>query len=126
MGLAPSVLIVEDEAIMVMLLEKRLEARGYRICGTASTKSEAISMAIEKSPEFVIMDVRLCGEGDGIEAALEISQKIDTHLIFITGYSGGEVKRRAMELEPAAYLVKPFEISELLTVMEDASAVEEK
>ncbi|MFP4417317.1 MAG: response regulator [Fibrobacterota bacterium] len=115
---APSVLIVEDEAIMVMLLEKRLEVRGFRICGTASTKEEAVRMALENSPEFIIMDVRLSGEGDGIEAAREICTSINTHVIFITGYSGGDVKKRAMEIHPDGYLVKPFEISELLMVME--------
>ncbi len=121
MGSTPSVLIVEDEAIMVMLLEKRVEAKGYCVCGTASTKTEAVELALKHTPDFVILDVRLSGEGDGIEAAQEIISKIDTHIIFITGYSGGEVKRRAMELEPDAYLVKPFEISELLTVMETAN-----
>jgi response regulator of citrate/malate metabolism len=48
----PSVLIVEDEAIMAMLLERRIKAKGYSICGTASTKEEAVSLALKNSSDL--------------------------------------------------------------------------
>ncbi len=118
---APSVLIVDDEAVMVMMFELRLRARGYAIRGTASTKEDAIRQAIDNKPDFVLMDIRLTGENDGIEAAHEIKQRIPTRIIFMTGYSNEEVKKRAMETQPLAYLVKPFEITEVMSIMEHAA-----
>lgn len=112
---SPSVLIVDDEAIMAFALKKRLSARGISICGTAATGEEAIEKAGADRPEYILMDIRLAGEMDGIEAARQITQMIPTKIIFISGYSEGEIKKRAMDVHPLAYLVKPFDLSELLT-----------
>ncbi len=110
-------MIVDDEAVMVMLLKLRLKAAGFNICTTASSRQEAVAKAFEYSPEFVIMDIRLTESGDGIEAAREILQKLQTHLIFISGYSEGDIYRRAMALNPDGYIVKPFDIAELVVTM---------
>ncbi|MDG5815489.1 response regulator [Chitinispirillales bacterium ANBcel5] len=115
---SPSVLIVDDEAVMVMLLQVRLRASGYHVSATASSKEEAISKAVETKPDYVIMDIRLTGKGDGIEAAEQILKRLQTKIIFITGYSEGDIKRRALELDPAAFITKPFDIAELLTILE--------
>ncbi|MBD3345154.1 MAG: response regulator [Chitinivibrionales bacterium] len=117
MKTSPSVLIVEDEAAMVMALKARFKAGGFSVIGSASSKEEAVSLALEKSPDYIIMDIRLSGESDGIEAAQEIADKLNTHIIFITGYSEGDTRRRAMQVKPVAYLVKPFAISELISIM---------
>ncbi|KMQ51702.1 sensory transduction regulatory protein [Chitinispirillum alkaliphilum] len=114
---SPSVMVVDDEAVMVMLIKLRLKAAGFDVCATASSKQEAIHKALENSPDFVIMDIRLTESGDGIEAAQEILKSIKTHLIFISGYSEGDIYHRAMELNPDGYIVKPFDISELVSVM---------
>lgn len=116
----PSVLIVDDEAAIVMALEITLEASGFSVCSSASSKEEAVATAIKCHPDFVVMDIRLSGASDGIEAAKEIREKLgDTRIIFITGYSEGEVRRRAMEQEPIAYVVKPFQVSELIAIMNE-------
>jgi YesN/AraC family two-component response regulator len=117
MNSPPTVLIVDDEAVTVMLLERRIRSGGFTICGEASTKEEAVEIAIKETPDFILMDIRLIGTYDGIEAAGEISAKMKSHIIFITGYSSGEVHRRAIELKPLAYLVKPYEMKELLSIM---------
>lgn len=117
MNTSPTVLIVEDEAAMVLALEMRFRAAGFTVCGTASSKEEAITAARECSPDFIIMDIRLTGESDGIEAAREITTELATHIIFVTGYSEGEVRDKAMKLNPLAYLVKPFAIAELIAIM---------
>jgi CheY-like chemotaxis protein len=113
----PSVLIVEDEAAMALALQVRMRTGGFAVCGTASSKAEAVDLALEHRPDVILMDIRLTGEGDGIEAAQEIQQTMDTQIIFMTGYSEGEVKKRAMALNPAAYMVKPFSLAELLSVV---------
>ncbi|MBD3345151.1 MAG: response regulator [Chitinivibrionales bacterium] len=117
MRASPSVLIVEDEAAMVMALKARLRADGFSVCGTVSTREKAVSSAIENSPDFIVMDIRLSGRSDGIEAAKEITDKIHTSIIFVTGYSEGSIKRKAMRVNPVAYMVKPFPISELISIM---------
>ncbi|MBD3317444.1 MAG: response regulator [Chitinivibrionales bacterium] len=114
---SPSVLIVEDEAAMVLALQLRLKAGGFSVCGIASSKDEAVSLATEHLPDFVIMDIRLSGEGDGIDAAREIADGLGTNVIFTTGYAEEDVRKRAMEVEPLAFLVKPFRIAELITIM---------
>jgi AmiR/NasT family two-component response regulator len=112
-----SVLIVEDESIMVMLLELKIKTAGFSICDSVGSKDEAISAAIEHSPDIIIMDIRLNGNSDGIEAAAEIVKKIKTQIIFTTGYSDPETIQRAQQVKPLAYLVKPFEMSELISIM---------
>ncbi|HLV33206.1 MAG TPA: response regulator [Chitinispirillaceae bacterium] len=116
MGL-PSVLIVEDEAVMAMLLEKMIGAKGFHVLESVSTKEDAVNAAVEGHPDFIIMDIRLSGDTDGIEAAKEIIEKIHTRIIFSTGYSNEKTVKEAMKVKPVAYLIKPFEISELVSIM---------
>jgi DNA-binding response OmpR family regulator len=116
----PRVLIVEDEAVLAMLYRKRLKSRGYTVTGTAATREEAVSLAFKYPPDFVLMDIRLVGENDGIDAAREIAARIRTRTIFITGYSDEKIKNKAMELHPLAYLIKPFDLQELLVCMKNA------
>lgn len=117
----PRVLIVEDEAVLAMLYRRRLKSRGYTVTGTASTRDEAVSLAFKDPPDFVLMDIRLAGENDGIDAAREITARIKTRTIFMTGYSDEKIKNIALELHPLAYLVKPFDLQELLFCMQNAT-----
>ena len=116
----PTVLIVDDEAAIAFALERKLRSEGYPVCGSASSKEEAIALARQTNPDYIIMDIRLSGEGDGIDAAREILSTNDTNVIFITGYSEGGVKERAMELNPHAYLVKPVKSTKLISLMQNA------
>jgi CheY-like chemotaxis protein len=70
---SPKVLVVEDEAVMAMLYSRKLRSKGYTVTGTAATKEEAVNLAFKNPPDFVLMDIRLVGEGDGIDAAREIA-----------------------------------------------------
>ena len=67
--LAPKVLVVEDEALIALDLEARLERLGYHVVGTADEADEACELARRESPDLVLMDIRLRGERDGIDAA---------------------------------------------------------
>ncbi|HNY12905.1 MAG TPA: response regulator, partial [Candidatus Wallbacteria bacterium] len=69
-----SVLIVEDEAFSALYLEDALSIAGYTICDTVATGEGAVAIAENKTPDIILMDIRLAGEIDGIEAASRIRQ----------------------------------------------------
>jgi CheY-like chemotaxis protein len=117
----PKVLIVDDEPMTVMVLQILLDTEGYTFSGAASTKEEAVRLANENHPDFVLMDIRLIGTEDGIDAAREIAEQITTKIIFMTGYCSEEIKAKAMQLKPLAYLTKPLEYPDLISIIEQAS-----
>ncbi len=115
-----SVLIVEDEAISLLLLCEGFSIDGFKVCATAATGCEAVIMALEKRPDVVIMDIGLAGEMDGLEAARRIRRDNDAAIVFTTGYNDDELRKRAEEFKPLAFLIKPVEIDELIRVIQAA------
>jgi DNA-binding response OmpR family regulator len=103
----------------VLALRVRFRAGGFTVCGAASSRDQAVALALEHDPDFVIMDIRLTGEGDGIDAAREICKHIRTGIIFTTGYAEDEVRNRAMTVEPVSFVVKPFKVAELVAIMNE-------
>lgn len=116
------VLVVEDEAVVAMELEQRLQSMGYRVAGPFSAGEEAIAHARETPPELVLMDIRLAGEVDGIEAAETIRTETGRPVVFLTAYSDDETLRRATGASPFGYVVKPFEERDLYAAIEVALA----
>jgi len=108
-----SILIVEDEAFSAMFLRDALSCEGYQICDTVATGEGAIAIAENKRPDIILMDIRLAGELDGIEAASRIRQKNKIPIIFTTGHSDEKIAARARKVDPVAYLIKPIDIDEL-------------
>lgn len=107
MGKTIKILLVEDEAMLAMMLKKNLELKGYEVSGPVASGEAAIQEAAEELPNAVLMDIGLLGKMDGVEAAKKISETCDVAIIFMTGYSNEDVKVRAQALHPAAFLVKP-------------------
>ena len=66
------ILIVEDEAIIALIIEKLLLSLGHEVCGTTASGEEALTQAEALKPDLVLMDIRLSGEMDGIEAADQV------------------------------------------------------
>ena len=114
------VLIVEDEAIIAMILRHTLEAMGYSAIGEVSTGEEAVSMVSQLRPELVLMDIGLGGEMDGIEAAAQIRGQFDIPVVYVTAYVSGETLGRAEITEPSGYLIKPFDSEMLRAAVERA------
>jgi len=112
------ILVVEDEAIVAKDLQYRLKKFGYTVPAIASSGEEAINKAIEISPDLVLMDIRLKGNMDGIEAAQEISRGLDIPIIYLTAYADDTTLQRAKITEPFGYLLKPFKEKELHTNIE--------
>jgi PAS domain S-box-containing protein len=93
---------------------------GYKASNLAITGEEAIDRAPEIRPDLILMDIRLKGEMDGIEAAVEIRKMMDVPVIFLTAYADEPTLQRAKAAEPYAYLLKPFEERVLATAIEIA------
>lgn len=101
------ILVVEDEAIVMMELQKMLKSWGYSVLWALSGE-EAVKQAFEVEPNLVLMDIALKGEIDGIEVAHRIKD-LDIPVIYITAMSSKEIVECAMETKPYAYLTKPFD-----------------
>ncbi len=114
----PRILIVEDEAITAMDLAAELRGLGYEVCGTEDSAAGAIEAVERERPGLVLMDIRLGGGADGVEAARHISQSRDTAVVFLTAHSDEETLSRALAVSPYGYIVKPFRARELKVAVE--------
>ena len=116
----PQILLVEDDSIIVMELEDRLYTLGYAVCTATAYGEEAIDKAAELGPDLVLMDIRLKGAMDGIEAAAEIRERYDIPVVYLTAYADNNTLQRAQITEPYSYIIKPFEDRELHIAIEMA------
>jgi diguanylate cyclase (GGDEF)-like protein/PAS domain S-box-containing protein len=115
-----NILIVEDEKIIALDLQRRLERFGYSVVGMASDGQEAINLARERGPDIILMDIMLAGAMDGIEAAKQIRAQLGIPVIFLTAYTDEKTLERAKEVEPFGYILKPFKERELYTTIDIA------
>lgn len=107
---AAKILIVEDEGLTAMELQRKLKMAGYDVPTFAFSGKEAIKKAEEIKPDLVLMDIFLKGQIDGIDAAEEIKRKLDVPIIYLTAHGDQKTKERAQSTEPFAYLLKPFDV----------------
>jgi CheY-like chemotaxis protein len=108
-----SVMVVEDEGITAIDIESRLTRLGYRVTAVASSGAQAIDKALKTHPDIVLMDIRLKGGMDGVEAAAEIHARFGIPVTYLTAYADDETLTRAQSTVPYGYLVKPFAEREL-------------
>lgn len=115
-----SILIVEDEAMTAMYMSTMLRRYGFEVYKCLSTGEDAVDFAVKNSPDLILMDIRLAGNMDGIEAAQKILSTTahPVQIIFTTGYSDIEYRERAHKLNPAGFLVKPLNTKELIGIIE--------
>jgi CheY-like chemotaxis protein len=114
------ILLVEDENVINMVTQDRVEGMGHTVCGTAATGQEGIEQAGAKQPDVVIMDINLKGKMDGIEAAKRIRERFGIPVIYLTAYDDEETRQRASATDPVAYLVKIFGDVDLQSAIEKA------
>jgi DNA-binding NarL/FixJ family response regulator len=110
---APSVLVVEDDAVLAVAHTRLLSVLGYRVQGPVPTAKEAIAAVAASPPALVLMDVGLSGEGDGLSAAREIRRHTDVPIVFISGRTDADALERAVECDASAFLLKPVEMEQL-------------
>lgn len=107
------VLVVENEWVVAIDVRDCLEELGYSVVAIAASGAEAIVKAKELHPDVVLMDIRLEGEMDGIQAAQQIWNELQIPIIYTTGYSDKATIDRATETEPFGYIIKPIKESDL-------------
>ncbi len=115
-----SIMVVEDEYVVAADIRDILEKMGYTVSSVATSGEKAIVRAEEDRPDLVLMDIVLEGQIDGIEAAVEIRNRLQIPVIFLTAYADDDLLERAKVAEPFGYILKPFEEKELHTTIEMA------
>ena len=115
------VLIVEDEVIIAMEIQLRLENAGFEVCGIAATGEKAILAAREKTPDVILMDITLRGPMDGLEAAQRILADRQTEVIFLSASENETVLRRVREFAHGRHVPKPFDEVELIAAIRQAA-----
>lgn len=115
---AQSILIVEDEPLVAKDLTETLEDAGYMVCATTSNADDSIKILKSKQVLLVILDIHIEGNIDGLMLGKMIRQKFNLPIIFVTSHSDPDTLNQVKEINPASYLVKPFEDAELITNIE--------
>jgi CheY-like chemotaxis protein len=106
-------MVVEDEGITAKDIEARLTRLGYDVPAVAHSGPEAIAKAARTRPDLVLMDIRLKGPMDGVEAAQRLRARYGIPVTYLTAYADDDTLARAQTTAPYGYLVKPFDEREL-------------
>lgn len=114
------VLIVEDDMIISMVLERMIIKLGHKVINKVITGEEAIASALDLAPDLILMDIQLKDDIDGISAMEEIRKESDVQVIYITGNSDQYNLSRAKKTNYVDYLVKPIQMSHLKKSMSKA------
>jgi AmiR/NasT family two-component response regulator len=115
------VVVAEDEAIIRLDLKEMLEEEGLQVVAEAADGEAAVRLAREHTPDLVIMDIKM-PVLDGLEAAERIVQEDLSAVLMLTAFSQRDLVTRAAEAGALAYLVKPFQKSDLMPAIEIALA----
>jgi CheY-like chemotaxis protein len=102
------VMLVEDEVIVAWDIAETVKRLGYLIVGTADNADQAIQLAETVAPDLILMDIRLNGALDGIEAARIIRERTGLGVIYLTAHADLATMERAAATEPLGYVFKPF------------------
>jgi DNA-binding NarL/FixJ family response regulator len=120
--LASKVLVVEDDFLIAMQSEAALVEAGFEVIGTAATAEEAVSFARRERPAVVLMDIRLAGKRDGIDAARELFEAFGVRCIFATAHDDADTRQRAAPFAPYGWLAKPYSMASLIALVTDVLA----
>ena len=114
------ILIVEDEALIAEELRVRLSRCGAQIVGVLGTAAAAADTALETRPDVMLMDIRLRGRNDGIDAVHRVRQQFAVAVVYLTALSDQVTLARARDAGICAYVTKPFEERQLVVAIEMA------
>jgi CheY-like chemotaxis protein len=117
---SPTILIVEDEAIVSLDISIKLRNMGYGIAGSIDSGEKAVTLARQLRPSLVLMDIRLIGSMDGIAAADANCWECQIPVVFLTAQSRKSISDRTRQMETFGHVKKPFEDCELRAQIEMA------
>lgn len=107
------ILIVEDESLVALDIKISLEDLNYDVTDILSSKEEVLKSIKNNTPDIVLMDINLNEKEDGISIAKDIKKISRASIIFLTSYSDDLTIKRAIEVNPSSYLIKPFKLEDL-------------
>ncbi|MDH5655563.1 MAG: diguanylate cyclase, partial [Spirochaetia bacterium] len=110
----PQILIIEDELLIAKQIQMILEKENFSVCGSATNTADAIRLCTEFIPDLILMDINLKGDHDGIDTAIEIRNKMDVPIIFLTAFTDQTTTDRAENANPYGYISKPFKEKDLV------------
>lgn len=114
------ILIVEDERVVALNIQMRLEAAHYVVAGVADSAQSALALVSTTDPDLVLMDVRLKDNQNGMKVAQAIREQFDVPVVYLTAYADAATLNQAQQTEPYGYILKPFAPSDLYTTIEIA------
>ncbi|HUW71319.1 MAG TPA: response regulator [bacterium] len=114
-----SILIVEDERLISMMLCRLLETAGFAVCGVAPNLLEAYDILENRSPDFVLIDIHLEGDDNGIVLGRRLRKEAKTPFAYVSAYSDRSTYDAAMETKPVAFLQKPISPQALKTILNE-------
>jgi PAS domain S-box-containing protein len=115
-----TILIVEDNGILAVYLEKILERQGYSTAGPFAAGEDALAFLADHRVDLILMDIELAGAMNGITTAETIGRTSDVPVIFLTGFSHNPLLQQAKIAGPYGYLIKPVPERELVATVEMA------
>lgn len=107
------IMLVEDEALSVMLMKHMLKQFGLVDVHEFASGEKALEMLSTVEPDLVLMDIMLAGKLDGIDTTIAIKKILDVPVIYTTGYDEKDFRERATRSGAAAFMVKPIEPDKL-------------
>lgn len=117
---AARVLVVEDDHLVSMDIEHTLTEAGFVVVGIAASAAQALALAHAERPDLALMDIRLLGQRDGIDAAIDIFKETGIRCIFATAHSDAATRGRAQAAQPLGWLSKPYAPDALVQAVRDA------
>lgn len=111
--------IVEDDALIAMMLVAKFSGEGYLVCETSANAEQALEIYSKEKPDILLSDILLSNDDNGIDVALKIREKDPSlPVIFLTGYEIDKIKERAMVVKPLGFYIKPVDVDEISRVID--------
>ena len=114
------IIVVEDDFLIAAQMEAALTDAGFDVVGLATSADEVLKLAVSRHPALVVMDVRLDGPRDGIDAALELFRVHGIRCVFATAHHDHHARGRAKPAAPLGWLAKPYSMPALVELVRQA------
>ena len=118
----PRILVVEDDFLVASEIEVALQSAGFVVTGVAASADEAIELGQSAPPDLAIIDIRLNGARDGVDAALVLFREHAIPCVFATAHADAAVRARAAAASPLGWLQKPYTMPLLIETVRQALA----
>lgn len=115
-----AILIVEDDVLIASEMEATLRDAGFEVAGIAASAEEALKLAQAASPILAVVDIRIAGDRDGIDMAIELFRSHGIRCIFASAHSDRDSRQRAKPAAPLGWLQKPYAMASLTAMVREA------